>query len=79
MEAAFVLIPIALTIMSSVGFTCYYTRLNNRIVSLENSFNNLVSSINSTRQTYSAPPPPSAPPAYLPGYGYQHYPGDPIV
>jgi hypothetical protein len=86
MEAAYVLIPITLTLVSCIGLTCQYVRLRNRIVSLEGSMINLVSSLNTPRQEYTVqyatPPsalPPSAPPAYTytPGYGYQYYPGNP--
>lgn len=80
MEVAYVLISITLTLISSIGLTCQYVRLRNRIVSLEESIINLVSSLHTPRQEYLvqyATPPPSAPPAYTPGYGYQFYPGNP--
>lgn len=87
MEAAFVLIPIALTIVSTIGFACQYTRMNNRIVSLEEALSNMTAYINTPIQQYQVAPPsqytmapiPSAPPAAPSGYGYQYYPGNPNI
>lgn len=75
MEAAFVLFPIGLALLTSLSSLCCYIRLNHRIVYLERSLN---SQRNEQLIHYTSPP-PSAPPAYSPGYGYQHPPGDPVV
>ncbi len=76
MEAAFVLFPIGLALITSISSTCCYIRLNNRIVSLEQSLN---AQRNEQLIQYTSPPPPSAPPAYSPGYGYHYHPGDPRI
>ena len=93
MEVLIVFIPIAITIASCIGFSCQYTRLNNRIVSLEETMSNMVSYINTSTQQYNLSasnhytmvPRPSAPPASIPpasippGYGYRYYPENPDI
>jgi len=88
MEVLIVFIPIAITIASCIGFSCQYTRLNNRIVSLEETMSNMVSYINTSTQQYNLAasnhytvvPIPSAPPASIPpGYGYRYYPENPDI
>jgi hypothetical protein len=79
MEAVFVIIPIAITLVSTIAFACQYTRINNRIVSLEQTVLSMTVYMNTPRQQYQIAPQPSAPPAPLPGYGYQYYPGNPSI
>jgi hypothetical protein len=80
MEAIAILVPLVISLGNCVVTACLNKRVNNRIQKLEYSLTNLINRQVGqyspvTLQTYTQPPPPSAPP----GYGYQHNSGDPTI
>jgi hypothetical protein len=66
MESLLILVPLALSIITCVGSSCYIRRMNERLYQVEESLTSLITYIHTppVQPVYTAPPPPP------PGYGY---------